>query len=610
MYSVNMSQPRTRPSSPNTSPKLRRRSIGKRGADANLLKARKKASMYRGQRIKNRRPKSIAQFLGIDVSSVIVMKQEARLLISAMMELEGSPYVGPQAKKQRVLRNKILNGEFESAADMLNAPFEKHLELEMINPPPEWDDIEVPEEKVSVEEKCNEGGLSKEQTEAVIAQLQAVEKHLRVDSKCGNDFLEEYKQENREKQRKKIKETIRKRDENSIKKAQRARQELLKINEVALTPNLKRQEEARRKLQNEAAQKIVGEYAERFDSIQEVLAESLDLQERMNDDMQASRDYQKTMEIKLKRWHDKQMESIGNAMTYLKRIDYNTSESEWNKRLTREPGFMNAGGLLWLGSDVLKIVASIFVDDTMQFKLSAVRPLKQSFTALVTLFEVLIKAPIGLIKFAWDGLNCMKSSPLSCITMWILKALTIALSLLIFYLAFPTLSGILKTILEYTFSGIMYACNKLRAMTNWMFGDIFGEAFETLSNTIYEFAAKTKAWLVETVIGGMQKAYDKMIEGIQNLLVWLKDEIVNAILYPFSGSSETAQAVKSAGASSSSSWWKWAKGLGGLGLVDVGDPHFQRWLTMNSQTLHMVSIQEEKEDECINKEMNQLTLRF
>lgn len=601
VYSVNMSLPRTRPSSP----KLRRRSFGKLGADAKLLKSRKNASMYRGQRIKNRRPKSIAQFLGIDVSSVIVMKQEARMLISAMIELEKSPYVGPQAKKQRVLRNKILNGEFESAADMLNAPFEKHMELEITNPPPEWDDIEESKEKVSVEEKCNEGGLSKEQTEAVIAQLQAVEKHLRVDSKCGNDFLESYKQETREKQRNKIKETIRKTDENSIKKVQKARQELLKINEVALTPNVERQEEARRKLQDEAAQKIIGEYSERFDSIQDTLAESMDLQERMNDDMQASRDYQEAMGRKLKKWHDKQMKSIGKAMTVLKRIDYNTSESKWSERLSREPGFMNAGGLTWLGKDVLNIVASIFVDDTWQVKLSAVRPLKQSFTALVTLFEVLIKAPLGLIKFAWDGLNCMKSSPLSCITMWIMKALTIALSLLIFYLAFPTLSGILKTILEYTFSGIMHACNKLRALANWMFGDIFGEAFETLSKIIYKFAADAKAWIVDTVAD----TYNMVVEGIQNLLVWLKDAIINAI-YPFSRSSGTADAVKSAGAASSSSWWEWAKKLGGLGLVDIGDPHFQRWLSMNSQTLHMTSIQEEEEDECINKEMNQLALRF
>ena len=146
IFFVNMSQPRTRPSSPNTSPKLRRRSIGKGGADARLLKARKKASMYRGQKIKNRRPKSIAQFLGINVSNVIVMNEEARIMISALMELNDSVYVGPHAKKQRVLRDKIMNGDFDSAADMLNVPFEKHMELEMNNPPPEWDDIQAPEE--------------------------------------------------------------------------------------------------------------------------------------------------------------------------------------------------------------------------------------------------------------------------------------------------------------------------------------------------------------------------------------------------------------------------------------------------------------------------------
>ena len=574
-----MSESRTRPSSP----KLRRRSIGKRGADARLFQARKKASMYRGQKIRRRKPKSIAQFLGTDETSVIMMKEEALIWISALMELEQSIYVGPHAKKQRVLRDKIMNGEFDSAADMLNAPFEKHMELEMKNPPPEWDDIQAAEEKVSIEEKCNEGGLSKEQTEAVIAQLQAVEKHLRVDSKCGNEFLEGYKQEQRDKQRNKIKETIRKRDQNSIKKAQR--QELLKMNEVVLTPNIEKQEEARRNLQNEAAQKIVGEYSERFDSLQEVLEESLNLQQRMNDDLKASRDYQETMERKLKRWHDKQMKSIGNAMEYLKKIDYNTSESEFNKRLTREPGFMNAGGLLWLGSDVIKIVSSIFVDDTMQFKLSAVRPLKQSFTALVTLFEVIIKAPLGLIKFAWDGLNCLKSSPLSCITMWILKALTIALSLLMFYLAFPTLSSILKSILEYTFSGIMHACRKLREMATWMFGDIFGDAFETLSNMIYEFAANMRA----SIIGVMQNAYNSVIGQIQSLLNGFKDTLIDA-LNPFSGSSSTAQAVKSAGAASSGSWWEWAKGLGGLGLVDIGDPHFQKWLSMHPEYRHLSSV--------------------
>ena len=345
------------------------------------------------------------------------------------------------------------------------------------------------------------------------------------------------------------------------------------------------------------SQKIVGEYAERFDSIQDTLAESKDVLERMNDDMQASRDYQEKMERKLKKWHNKQMESIGNAMTYLKRIDYNTSESEWNKRMTREPGFMNAGGLLWLGSDVLKIVASIFVDDTMQFKLSAVRPLKQSFTALVTLFEVLVKAPVGLVKFAWEGLNCMKSSPLSCITMWILKALTITLSLLMFYLAFPTLSGILKTLLGHMLTGITYACKKLREMATWMFGDIFGEAFETLSNAIYDFTAEMREWVME----GIPKLYNRALAKMGDLFDWLKDEIVKAI-FPWSGSSGTAEAVKSAGAASDSSWWNWATGLGALGLVDVGDPHFQRWLKTHTQ--HMVSIQEE--DEC----KNQLTLRF
>ena len=113
----------------------------------------------------------------------------------------------------------------------------------------------------------------------------------------------------------------------------------------------------------------------------------------------------------------------------------------------------------------------------------------------------------------------------------------------------------------------------------------FGDAFETLSNMIYEFAANMKA----SIIGVMQNAYNSVIGQIQSLLNGFKDTLIDA-LNPFSGSSSTAQAVKSAGAASSGSWWEWAKGLGGLGLVDIGDPHFQKWLSMHPEFRHLSSV--------------------
>lgn len=615
------SQPRTRPSSPS----LRQRSKGKRGVDAKRLKARLKAKMYRGQKIKNRRPKAIADFLGIDVSAVIAMNDEARLQISALMELNNSVYVGPQAKKHRVLRDKIMNGEFEMAADMLNAPFKKRMELEMNNPPPEWNDIKEPKIKISIKEKCQEGGLSKGQTEAVIAQLQAVEKHLRVDSKCGNDFLEAYKQEEREKQRKKIKEVIRKTDQDSIKKAQKARQELLKMNEVTLTPNVEKQEEARRNLQNEAARKIVGEYSERFDNIQSVLAESRDIQQRLEDDAKATEDYQKDLNEKLKKWHNKQMTGIKEAMTYLKKIDYNTTESEFYTRLNREPGFSNLGGLIWIGKDLMKIVTSIFLDETNQVKLSAIRPLKQSFTALVTLLEVLAKNFVGTIKFGWGGLNCFKSSPLSCLAMFMIKALTIAMSLTIFTIAFPTLTSILNTLLDYIIWGIQGACRLMYNMSKWMFGDIVGKAFEQWSTAVSDFVSELGNWI-------MDKAINPAIDGITNAISSFLSRMIDSLLPAFMrGGSANAQVIKAAGEAAGEavgeaaggSWWSWITGS----LAEIDDPHFQKWLSTNPhfqrmfkmhgipyalKTTRLKPINEEDGEQVYNltNKMSQITLRF
>lgn len=296
---------------------------------------------------------------------------------------------------------------------------------------------------------------------------------------------------------------------------------------------LKNREETKENAQNPATHKILEEYPQRFTKIEEMVSEAKqtlnkqqDLLEIMDDRSKLQLKLQKETLKVMKSQHVKQMKAVGDAMKILNKIDYNTSGSDINERLSRLPTWQNLGGSVWFATDLFKIVKAIVFDDTMQFKPSLFRPLKRSFTAFITLLEISFKVPFGLLSHAWEGLMCFNSTPVACLVVWTLKTLVILMAFTFLITRFPTLMNILDRLTQHLWTAIFCACEKLSIMCSWMNTSynnmIQSERFIKLAEVISKGASFLRQYTIDPLGEGLQKAFSWITKSVGDIVwTWL-----------------------------------------------------------------------------------------
>lgn len=566
------------PPTPRQKIRQRRRSRGKGGVDAELLRERLVATMYSGQKVSQDASK-IAKYLNISIEDVRRMPSQKRLLLSSLIDIDKSSLLGEKAAEQRVLSLKISKGEFSSASKMLNAPFKalKRAEEECQTP------AYAPNSKkeLNIDEECATAGLSEEHAASLKRQLKLLETQIREDPDCGH--VNEYRKNKR------------------LEIARAMRQQLLYIDEKTLKPNIAKQEQVRQKLSEEANKAIVGEYKERLENlevsiegIEENSRKSLQLQEMMAEDTVIIKKMQREAKRKIKEYHEQQMQEMSNVMTTLQRIDYNTTESGLETRLNRQLGLTNVYGLTWLAKDFAKIFTSVLFDDVWQFKVSVTRPVKQMFSTAVTLIEVLMKYVHGGLAHLWSGIYCFRAHPLTCIMGWALKTLAGFGALLVLWLAceqaFPVLIPYIKEMSTHMLGSLKWASAKLNALVEGVLGDILGRAWEQFCTYLSDFTETCTKFFYENIAGVLEKGFNFIMNKMVAMLSSLMAE-----LNPTTKVAKMAQSLAdSAGevATGVSSYlpWNW--------LGELDNPQFRQWVLTNPGFQnHMVSIQEVEEED-------------
>lgn len=619
------------PPTPSQHVRRRRRSRGKAGVDAKILRERLTATMYSGQKI-TPNPSRIAQYLHVSIEDVRRMPSQKRFMLSSLIDIENSSLVGTKAAEQRVLSSKISEGKFQDASDMLNAGFEALGQAEEKVPHPNWDDTlsERKESRVlNIDAECKSAGLSQDRADSLKRKLKMIETQIREDPDCGN--VEAFVKQQR------------------MKKAQQIRQELLQIDEKTLQPNIEKQQEIQRKLSEEASQAIVGEYRERLENletviedmdensekslrIQETVADilkqqeikrklseeesranvgqrlenletaiedisensrkSLRAQEIVADDILVVKKMQREAKKQIEEYHGQQMQQLTQAMTTLQRIDYNTTQSGLDIRLNRQTGLSNAFGLTWLAKDFAKIFTSVFFDDVWQLNVSATRPFKQMFGTVVTLIEVLMKNIQKGLMHVWSGIYCFESSPVTCLVLWSLKSLAVVLALYMVWLAcenaLPTVMPYIKELAMHLVGSLKWAAAKLYTLVDGAIGDILGKAYAHLSTMLSEAAGKVMEFLNEYVV-------ERVSASFQTLLAWIASRL-RSMFNPLHTASQKAGELAAAASTAGSSVLSKLNPMNWLGVVE--NPQFRQWVLDNPEFRnHLVSIEEVEEEE-------------
>ena len=574
------------PPTPTQHVRRRRRSRGKAGVDAKILRERLTATMYSGQKI-TPNPSRIAQYLHVSIEDVRRMPSKKRFMLSSLIDIENSSLVGAKAAEQRVLSSKISEGKFQDASDMLNTGFEALGQAEEKVPHPDWDDTLSERKVLNIDAECKSAGLSQDRADSLKRKLKMIETQIREDPDCGN--VEAFVKRER------------------LKQAERIRQELLQIDEKTLQPNIEKQQEIQRKLSQEASKAIVGEFRERLANVEEAIEDIsensrklLRAQEIVADDILLVKKMQREAKKQIKEYHGQQMQQLTQAMTTLQRIDYNTTQSGLDIRLNRQTGLSNAFGLTWLAKDFAKIFTSVFFDDVWQLNVSATRPFKQMFSTAVTLIEVLIKNIQTGLMHVWSGIYCFKASPLTCLALWSLKTLACVFALLTIWLAcenaLPTVMPYIKELAMHLVGSLKWAAAKLYALVDGAIGDILGKAYAQLSTMLSEATDKIVQWFNEYVV-------EQVSASFQSLLAWVTNQLGN-MLNPISKAAQNAAALAASTGNSVLS------SLNPFNWFDVVEnPHFRQWVLDNPEFRnHLVSIEEVEEVEQVEQVEQEKTL--
>lgn len=583
------------PPTPTQHVRRRRRSRGKAGVDAKILRERLTATMYSGQKI-TPNPSRIAQYLHVSIEDVRRMPSQKRFMLSSLIDIENSSLIGTKAAEQRVLSSKISEGKFQDASDMLNAGFEALGQAEEKVPHPNWDDTlsERKESRVlNIDAECKSAGLSQDRADSLKRKLKMIETQIREDPDCGN--VEAFVKQER------------------MKKAQQIRQELLQIDEKTLQPNIEKQQEIQRKLSEEASRAIVGEYRERLENLETAIEDisensrkSLRAQEIVADDILVVKKMQREAKKLTEEYHGQQMQQLTQAMTTLQRIDYNTTQSGLDIRLNRQTGLSNAFGLTWLAKDFAKIFTSVFFDDVWQLNVSATRPFKQMFGTVVTLIEVLMKNIQKGLMHVWSGIYCFKSNPLTCLVLWSLKSVAVLLSVVAVYLAcenaLPTVMPYIKELAMHLVGSLKWAAAKLYTLVDGAIGDILGNAWAQLSTMLSEAADKVMEFLNEYVV-------EQVSASFQSLLAWIASQL-RSMFNPLNTVSQKAGELAAAASTAGSSVLSKLNPMNWLGVVE--NPQFRQWVLDNSEFRNHLVSNEEVEEEETREQVNtkQLMLTF
>ena len=567
----------------------RRRSHGKQGVDAKLLKERLKAVMYRGQVI-TPDSKKIAEFLRMDEADVRALPSAKRLMLAALIDVEGnSSLIGAPAAEQRQVSRDISNGDVDEAAATLNASFRALSEAEENTPLPVWETVPTPATTLDIDAECRLHNLSQAHADSLKDKLKIVENAIRESSDCGN--RQQFQQRER--------------------RATRAKliQELTYINEHTLQPNIRKQEEVRQALATEAHEAIVGEFRQRFANLEEAIEqnredarETRNLTELIAADAITLKKMQREAKAKMNEYHQKQAQQLQNVFSTLKsvektmtRVDNNTRENQWNTRLTREIGWKNAYGWWWVVKDFAKILTSVLFDDMWNVNASATRPLKQAFNAAVTLIEVFVKNIQSIGSLFMQGITCFESSAIGCLTLWALKSVGVLLTVLvIWYTAsdiLPTLASWAQELGMHMVGLIKWGALKLWVLVQGLVGDVVGKAWATVSEWLLDLASRASVFLSEVVLTKVKAQADASLQG---LLQWIPSSLAS-LLPGFKDSLASLETVAKAGTTVktfSSMLWP-----GNWFEVEPNRVQYRQWVLTTSPASERLTCIEEEEDE-------------
>jgi len=546
---------------PHKNRSLRRRgSVGKRGKALQFRKEKRDAQLYKGQNVAASVNK-LTEALGLPLAQVKNIPRAKRLRLSAFIEAEKSDYVGTRARSARILDDQIKKGDFEGAKDTLNIPLDALREASVMYA----HIIAQPRIGVHLDTLLRSEGedVSPETFAArkaqVAASLTRIDAMIEETPDCSHQAHFEAR---RAKQNRQV-----------------LRQELMALDETAVQPNIEKQSEIREALNEEANRVVLNEMPQQFANLTEMMSQMGDGMSRLEHDHEVQHDMMVDMRKKQADFHQKQMQSLGNALSYLKQIDYAT-----DVRYTRELALRNAGGIGWVAQDLFSIVTSVLFDDNWELSLSATRPLKQVMTTVITIFEVAAKWIGKLFDEIYSVWTCFEASTLSCLAAKAIKFVAIAVVLLsLYYLVKEyalgeVLVNAILNIAGYIKSAGMaiYECGK------WLLGTGIGKAISALGTWFNEMGA----YISENFAGSFPKTAD-CLQAISNGL--------SSIVATLKSAWETISSIGAIGggaASTAKGWWD--------ALTGSEHPAFKQFVVadnLNFKKFVLQTIPEEDDEE-------------
>lgn len=556
-----MSDGRSTPTQePHKNRSLRRRgSVGKGGQALQFRREKRDAQLYKGQNVAASVNK-LTEALGLSLTQVKNIPRAKRLRLSAFVEAEKSDYVGPRARSARILDDQIKKGDFEGAKDTLNISLTalREASREPIKARPERPSVDLDTLLRSEGEDVSPEMFAARKAQ-VAASLTRIDAMIEETPDCSHQANFEVR---RAKQNRQV-----------------LRQELMALDETDVQPNIEKQREIREALNEEANRVVLNEMPQQFANLAVMMSQMGDGMSRLEHDHEVQHDMLVKMKKKQTEYHQEQMQSIGNALSYLKQIDYAT-----DVRYTRELAKHNAYGIGWVAQDLFSIVTSVLFDDNWELSLSASRPLKQAMTTVITLFEVAAKWIGKLFDEIYSVWTCFEASTLSCLASKAIKFVAIAVVLLsLYYLVKEyalgeVLINVILNIAGYIKSAgmAMYECGK------WLLGTGIGKAISALGTWFNEMGA----YISENFAGSFPKTAEclqAISSGLSSIVATLKSawETISSIANPVAGAASTAK-----------SWWD--------ALTGSEHPAFKQFVVadnLNFKKFVLETIPEEDEEE-------------
>ena len=452
------------------------------------------------------------------------MSRQKRLRLSAMVEAENSDYTGTHARSARILDDQIKNGDFEGAKETLNIPFHalEEASTESMEAAPKRPTLALDSLLKSEGEDVSSEELADRKAQ-VAASLTRIDAMIEQTPDCSHQAQFE----------------LRRAEQNR----QVLRQELMALDETTIQPNIQKQREIRESLNEDANRVVLNEMPQQFANLTEMMEQMGDGMSRLEHDHQVQHDMMVEMKKKQTEFHQKQMQSIGNALSYLKQIDYAT-----DVRYTREIAAYNAYGIVWVAKDLFNLVTSVVFDDQWELSLSATRPLKQALTTVLTVFEVAAKWIGKLFDEVYGLWTCFEASTLGCLASKAIKYVAIAVALLALYFVVKeyALGQVLIDAITSIAGYIKWAGMSLFECGKWIVGDGLGKAMKEMGTWLSDMGAYISENFAET-FPSVAACLETISNGLSGIVATLKSawETISSIASFGGGAASTAN-----------SWWQ------------------------------------------------------